>query len=58
MIQGLLSTLQSVARLNSYKDYLFKQESRLSNVEGLTVNWARETEMLPGILVGALQTWT
>lgn len=45
MIQGLLSTLQSGARLNSYKDYLLEQESRLSAVGGLTINWGTETEM-------------
>lgn len=46
VIQGLLSTLQSGARLNSYKDYLLEQESRrLSAVGGLTINWGTETEM-------------
>lgn len=45
VIQGLLSTLQSRARLNSYKDYLLEQESRLSAVGGLTINWGTEAEM-------------
>lgn len=45
VIQGLLSTLQSGARLNSYKDYLLEQESRLPAVGGLTINWGTETEM-------------
>lgn len=35
---GLLSTLQSVARLNSYKDYLLMKRGSLFNVGGLTIN--------------------
>lgn len=54
VFQGLLSTLQSGARLNSYKDYLLKQESRLSAVGGLTINWGNRDQNVAGTLVSAL----
>lgn len=49
---GLLSTLQSVARLSSYKDYLLMKRGRLFNVGGLTINSVKRERNL--ILKGHL----